>query len=373
MTSRSTLTPERSRARLGRGLASAFLLGALLPGTAHAEVPLELTWEAPSGCPQANDVRSRIRAIAGDAASGMSPLRAEGRVVRVNSGYQLTLRVYEGGAGHDRTIDSASCADLSGAAAVSLALLLRSNRGGEPAADGGQPAPTSTDAARADGTDRASRDGAAGGAATDAGGSSRSETGQARRETGPSSKASTDRSTREPRGNRSWRALLRAPLLAAEVGRLSAPGVGLGAAVGLRNARWRYVADARIFQRRSIWSSEFPDVGVSASTAALALSGCRGFGRTSWELAPCLSVGVERWQLEGKGPNVVARQESGVSFVIGAGGAAHLYLSDWLAIVGAASLGLETHRPRVMLAGLGELRQLGPLRLDFTLGLEWIF
>jgi hypothetical protein len=41
--------------------------------------------------------------------------------------------------------------------------------------------------------------------------------------------------------------------------------------------------------------------------------------------------------------------------------------------VGAVALGVETSRPRVVIDGLGDVRQLGPLKFELLLGPEFIF
>lgn len=354
------------------------LVASLAPRVARAEVPLDLSWSAPSGCPQAGDVRERIRAIAGEALRGMTRLRADGRIARLEGRYQLTLKVYEGGEARERTIESSSCADLAGAAAVSLGLLLRNGGSSAAGADTGT-------------NDRAT-DGAAGSSdetarQTEAGDSApaqprRTESSPAAdRESPSASRGGTDRASPPPGGDaarsgssaRLFRVFLRAPALASAFGRLPAPQWGFGGAVGVRYEQWRLGVDARIFAEQSLWSSPFPDIGVKVSPRAVSLSACRGFRRGTLELGPCLSLGVEQARMRGIGPHVSARHETVTSFVFGAGGAAQLYLSEWMALVGAANIGLATARPKVVIDGLGDVRQLGPIKLELLLGPEIIF
>lgn len=353
--------------KLGRLVGTALVV-VLVPAAARADVPLDLTWSAPAGCPQDRDVRERIRTIAGDALRGMTRLRADGRIARVDGRYQLTLRVYEAGAARDRTIDSTSCADLAGAAAVSLGLLLRNGGSSvsEQPAPASEPASRSRDANRAVGGDPANRSAPSAAPSVESPGASRTETPRSL------SLELADAAGRVSLA-RPFRAFLRAPLLGSVVGRLPSPAWGLGVGAGVRYRQWRVAVDARIFVEQSLWSSQFPDVGVKVSPRALSLSACRGFRRSSWELAPCLSIGAEQLLLRGTGPHVTARHESTTTFVLGAAGAAHLYFSEWVALLGTATLGLETARPRLAIAGLGDVQRLGPLRLDVSVGAEWIF
>jgi len=365
MTFRSTPSLEAPRGRGSAGRVVALALFGVLPaGSARAEVPLDLAWEAPAGCPQAEDVRAHIREIAGDALRGMSRLRAVGKITRASRRYQLTLEVDEGGATRERSIDSDSCASLAGAAAVTLGLLLRSASGetGQSLDRGRVPAGTADE-------DPATH-GDAGPAAL---GSGAPRTEPSRTGTSTELAAVHDARSSSADNVRRWHVFLRAPLLAADTGRMPSPSIGGGLGLGFEYDRWRFAADARIFRKRSLWSREFPEVGVAVSPTTLSLSACRGFRHARWELGPCLWLGLERWQLEGRGPNVVPRERTVMSFVAGAGGAAHLYLSDWLALTGGLALGVASERPRIVLDGLGEIRQLGAVKLDLTLGAEWIF
>lgn len=348
---------------------SAALLVLLSASRARAEGPLELSWQAPVGCPQAADVRERVRAIAGDSLHGMSRLRAEGRVARIDARYRLTLKVYEGGAALDRTIDSPSCADLAGAAAVTLGLLLRNESGAS------RTPPTTTDPAGTGSASSAasSSDGARG--ASEPSAASRSETAREATSSGAEAEAETDaeRDAGGAGGARRPRFLLRAPLGSLELGRLSGATWGGGAGVGLAYDHWRLTLDARIFGRRTLWSSEFSDVGVAVSPATLALAVCRGFDLSGFELSPCLAVELERAMLRGVGPNVVGRSETRTSLGFGAGTTAQFHLRDRLALVGGAMLFVESSRPRMALAGIDEVRQLGAVKLGVSLGAEWIF
>ena len=66
------------------------------PSAAQPVAGIELRWEAPPGCPRADEVRARIRRLLGPGAASVTskePLAAEGTVVATNGRYRLALRV----------------------------------------------------------------------------------------------------------------------------------------------------------------------------------------------------------------------------------------------------------------------------------------
>jgi hypothetical protein len=103
----------------------------LLPDPGFAqESPLRFHWDAPPNCPREAAVLDRIRLLS-DSASGRtkeSLLRAEGRIEALRDRFRLTLAIHYGQVNGTRVIDSTSCEDLGGAAAVALSLLVRVER-----------------------------------------------------------------------------------------------------------------------------------------------------------------------------------------------------------------------------------------------------
>ncbi|HEY3495330.1 MAG TPA: hypothetical protein VGK73_11615, partial [Polyangiaceae bacterium] len=104
------------------GVGSVCLLASFV---APAQERLELVWSAPANCPQSAVVRERLRALLGESGRHTAGLRAEGRIERTEGRYRLTLTVRDATGVRHRSIESDSCADLGGAAAVALGLLLR--------------------------------------------------------------------------------------------------------------------------------------------------------------------------------------------------------------------------------------------------------
>jgi hypothetical protein len=169
---------------------------ALLAGAAHADeknelagdepmrapdadaLPLELTWNAPTGCATADDIRREVARIA-HARPGRSLPRvsAEGRIERWGEGYRLTLHTFQNGVRGERSLLAKECRSLE--REVTLVLALSFGEGVEIVDD-----------ASADGAAPAQRTGAANAAAPT--GSPGTSTAPATTETRePSTKAST--------------------------------------------------------------------------------------------------------------------------------------------------------------------------------------
>jgi hypothetical protein len=341
---------------------------------------MDLDWEAPAGCPQAGAVRARVRALVGDSKTILH-LRAQGRVVRVDGRYRLTLSLDEGGAGGSRTIDSPSCADLAGAAAVALGLWLqRAPTSSEPSSSPSDATSGDRSANNGENGDEspagtASRDGANGAVSSaadkNAPGKDAAATSDEPKRSPPETSEAEPRA--EPASPRQWRPFVRAPAATLEAVRLPTPSLGLGADLGIRYREWRFGGGARIFRAQTLWSSQFADIGAKIQRFTVQAWTCRRSLGTRFELAPCVSVGVEHLGVSGVGPNVASRSEQATFLAFGGGGNAYFYPASWMALVGSATLSFASARPRLTIDGIDELRQLGPVVLGVGLASEWIF
>src|SRR5262245_12787646 len=129
MTFPSVRRSDRARSRQ-RSALLLLLLGALVPARAFAQSsePVDLRWTAPAECPDGDAVRARVRQLAGSTHAASNQLSAKAKVTRKDDGsYHLELAIRAGNLEGTRNIDARSCADLAGAAAVALALLLQSS------------------------------------------------------------------------------------------------------------------------------------------------------------------------------------------------------------------------------------------------------
>jgi hypothetical protein len=342
------LSLHRDRRRSGRLRCRAALAGAtwtLLARAALAQDQLDLRWDAPPDCPGEGAVRQRIRSLAGESLQAAGRLHAEGRIVRIEGRYRLTLSVRDGDVARDRTIDADSCADLAGAAAVTLGLLLRS----EPTSSASTSEPEAA-----------------------------STPSPAEPRTPLDADASPAR-TPQPEAQRSalpkrrWSAFVRAPLVLADFGRLRDESLGGGVGLGICHDEWCVSTVGHVFLGETLWSRDVPDIGVEVTRATAEIWTCRRWRANGLALAPCLTAGLDSAAARGVGPDVSARSLRSTSWVLGGGVVSHWYLADWVAVVGAVDVGIETSRPRLVIDGLGEVRQLGLVQVGLALGSEWIF
>lgn len=356
-------------------------MAGLLPARALAQGQVELAWEAPAECPQEAAVRQKLRTLAGDAWLTTEKVSAHGRIERVEGRYRLTVTVRDGEAVRERTIVSESCVDLAGAAAVTLGLLLGNGPGtsdagvvagaaGTTAAgEGSKPG----SGAEGDASARASSAGAAGAKQGAAAGKPANDA---------ASKDDDDSSTEHREGNPSdpssngarLSVVVRVPLLTLDLARLPKPSVGIGGGIGARYAGWRFVATGRILTDQTLWSETSPDVGSRVSRFSADVSTCRGFRSGSLELAPCLTLGLDHITARGTGPpNVTRHSQRSMAFLMGGAVAAHLYVTEWLAVFAGGGLAVATSNPRFVVEGLGEVAHAGPVQLSIGIGPEWIF
>ncbi len=375
--------------RLGSIAALLAVAWTWVPNPARAEPArtpsaFDLTWDAPKECPSGRDVVSRVHALAGDAFD-QSRLRAVGRVERLGGRYRLTLTLRRGDEVRERKIESASCEDLAGAAAVTLDLLLRKER---TAAAEGRPEDTGANPTDRSGDTKAGAEGAdASNTRANASAPSPSDNGEPK-SNGPSaagakaarpaaeppkSERSTAAGTDSRLRQRRWNLLLRAPFGTVDFGPLERPTVALGVGLGLRYDEWRFVLAGRIFKDEVVWSDALPNVGSNISRWEGELGVCRDWRAGRFEFGPCVNVALSSITAHGTGPHVQAESEHAQVLAIGARAEGRVYIAPWFALWTSATLAVETSRPVVSISDFGEITRLGPIGFSLALGAEWIF
>lgn len=303
----------------------------------RAQAPdlVELTWDAPVGCPHAEDVQARIRKLAASATPTATPLRAEATITR-NPGGRLKLKlvIHAGDLVGERIIEGKSCEALAGAASVNLALLVRSTEPlsaadvGEPPAPETQPKPEDREAARPNDADE--------------------------------------------RSTRTWRGLLELPLAALELGPMPAPSFGGALAVGVWLDRWRILAEGNLWLRQELTVTAPLAAGANVARIAATLRTCRTFPFGRFELAPCVHVSIQHVSARGTGAHIAARTEESTWVAPGVGVQSRYQLTPWLGLVGSVDARIEGSQPRIAIDGVGRVGQLGPVAVKIALGPEWI-
>lgn len=349
-------------------------VGMMAAPTARAE--LNLRWDAPPSCPRRGEILDRIRTLAGPSLDKSEGLSAEGKIARNNGRFSLTLVVRDGREVRKRVIAADSCSDLAGAAAITLALLLGVD---VSAAESGAVKDALNQSAPQDDAPSEGERGAA------ANGETRREQKSEREGTdrGKPSDEAVERSRVPPDSAalsgsstpRRWTLLLRAPILAADVGPLPSPSVGVGVGAGVGYESWRFLIAGHIYRGQTIHA---PDPGAAFAAGAdlerltAHLVTCRGWRSVPLEIAPCVGLAVERLAARGFGQGVSPEQQSAVWAAPSVGAVAHWYPAKSLALFAGATGYLELSRPRLVIDGLGDVRQLGPVAARISVGVEWI-
>ncbi|MFO7178970.1 MAG: hypothetical protein DIU78_009750 [Pseudomonadota bacterium] len=346
--------------------------------TDSLEDGIELSWSSPPGCPNADAVREKVRALAGNALRTMRRVRATGHVVRQAGRYRLTLTLREGGSVWRRTLDSESCTDLAGAAAVVLGLFLDRNpsearseaRPSREARSRGEAGPPNESEARNE---------------------TESTTSDPQRAANESESASAEGPTPEPREDpestsasppsrsessvdrRGWRIVIPAPVVLLDLGPLSDSQMTYGGGLGVHLGAWRLAALGRLPQRTTLRVPSLPQAEVELERFGAELWGCWGWRFGPLDLAPCITGAFDHRTARGAGRDVSGRTARSLGFALGGGAAVRLFPVEWAALTATAAARVETSRPRLVIDGLGEVARLGPAQLSFSLGSEWIF
>ena len=301
----------------------------------------------------------RIRALAGPSFDKTENLSAEGRITPANGRFYLTLLVRDGRDVRKRAIASDSCADLAGAAAITLALLLgiEVNTAGSPP----QEAPPKAGASGAGGQSGSNE--------------RRSEDRGVRSDARGEESAERDPGRTASSAPRRWNLLLRAPILVADVGPLPNPSAGAGLGVGVRYDSWRLLLTGHVYLGQTVHATDAGgEFGAGADLHRMTgqLSLCHGWRSSAFEIAPCLGLALEHVTAQGFGQGVSPESQRALWAAPSAGAVAHWYPLKSLAFFAGVTGYLELSRPRLVIEGLGEVQQLSPVAAGAVIGVEWI-
>jgi hypothetical protein len=322
---------------------------------------LTIHWDAPPRCPQQSEVRERVRKLSGSLTSLQGDLQADGTITKADDGrYHLKLVMRSGQLVGEHNIDSTSCTDLTRAAAVAIALLLRS--GEPPRADdlGGSRAPDAT-----------GDTGENGGTKPD-----RTEDHPAPEDKPPATQTPTKPEPParepEPKTRRSWNIRLRAPLAALSIGPLPKPSWGLAFAAGVSNDSWRWWLEGKKWWEQAVPANDFPGYSANVQRVTASLTGCRAQRFSIIEVAPCLVLSLERLTAAGAGQNVAPDSQHVTWFGAGVGAQGRVYITSWFSLGLSVEGEIEASRPRLYIGGVGTVTQISPAQFSVNVGPEWI-
>lgn len=323
---------------------------------AQAPDPLELTWNAPSFCPSGESIQERVRNILGGVETSGTPVRADATVSRQGKGrLRLKLVVRSGTSASERIFHGGSCEDLAGAAAVSLALVVRA---AEPlgAAERLVGAPEARDSSSS-AEPRPALENSERISAAHVGSESNSK-----RLVAPNPGGHVG-----PR-----RGILQAPLVTLGVGPFPNPSVGTALAAGLRLQRWYFLGEANAWLQQELKARNVA-AGARVDRLELGLRTCYAFPLAPFELAPCMKASVVHIWARGTGAYVEAETAESTWIAASAGAQVRLALAQWLTLVATADAQLGMARPRLSVDGLGAVGELAPAAVLINLGSEWNF
>jgi hypothetical protein len=383
------------------------LSGGLLTARALAEPAgaLTLRWQAPAGCPQQAEVKERIRALTGSTRPAATSLLAEGTITQTDgTHFHLKLITRAGGLVGERKLDASSCENLTGAAAVSVALLMRSPEplnegdltakplnGATPSASATPSSAPSTSSSSPTGTTADNAQAATAAAPATATRASAASTGagaqkgaqkQARPATKGDSENSEDpelppseiieRPIRAPAVRRA-RVLAEIPLAVMSLGPLPKPSWGVAFAGGASFESWRLLLGGSVWLRQHVVSEQSPGFGADIDRLTGTLRACRTLSDSMFEVTPCLTLSLEHISARGTGAGVTARSEQTNWLAVGGGAQGRLHLTSFLALLVGVDAQIETARPVISIDGVGTVQQLGYGAFTASLGPEWIF
>lgn len=299
---------------------------------------LDFTWTAPPQCPSKSAVQARIHELAGAAHTRAARLRADATISRnARGGLHLKLVVQSDDLIGERELDGTSCADLAGATAVNVVLLLESlqPQSTEPqASDTPTPTPTPTPSV------------------------------QAAVEAPP---ARSEEST-----PRAWRVLLRAPLASLSIGLFPEPSVGLALAAGLQVEHWQLLAVGSAQLPRTLPALAAAATGASVTRAQVGLRACRDFSLAALSFGPCAELAWHPIWARGEGRYVTPSTAKTALLAVAVGAQARWQLAPWFGLIAYLEASWYPSRPRIVIDGLGRVEPLGPVALGLSFGTEWI-
>src|ERR1700759_803366 len=126
MTSMSVrMSGRHARSPLRAVVMFVFLMAGTRIARAEDPPPFELDWRAPAGCPSSDRLRSEITRLIGPNAHPEGTTHVSGEVSAQDNGtFLVKLELEQNGRPGERTLTGATCAEVSRAAALLIALAI---------------------------------------------------------------------------------------------------------------------------------------------------------------------------------------------------------------------------------------------------------
>jgi hypothetical protein len=280
--------------------------------------PVDLRWEAPAGCPDAETIQAGIARGLPATPAPVAKMRAEVKVFQVDAEHwraELDLRGPDWTA--TRTLKGPTCAAVSDAAGLVIVLALNTDRQEREVILVPPAPPPSPVGPPAAGTPFVSL-----GATTD-------------------------------------------------VGALPAPSVGGTVAVGWRFARARLDLGASLLASRQGTVPDHPDTGATFRFASAGLRGCYLLG-DRWAAGPCIAGGVNRTSGTGFGP-ITAGEATSTAGFFAAGILGEWRLSRWVVPYLAVEGAIPLVRPQFSVKDIGPVHRASAVSFRGVAGLELRF
>lgn len=317
---------------------------------AQADVPVDLSWEAPEGCSQQVEVEQQIRMLVGTLgeAHQVSRLRVTGSIEPFNERYRLTLVIERKSTHGTRVIESDDCQSLGKAAAVVLGLLVR-------------------------------REISSGRELTESDISGQPELSK------PPEAAKPIAAPRQPEippqpppvaRLRSWRAIVQGPKVSVDLWTLPRASIGVGLGAGIAHGAWRAFVTGGLWKSQSSTFSGFQPFQADFHRWSLESWLCRGARLNPFEIAPCALLAFDDVTARASGGGRVPRARSAAWLSVGGGISGYWHIDHNLSLVISGSGRIMTIRPQFLVEGFAgeDLAHKVPLgTFVSSLGFEWIF
>jgi hypothetical protein len=268
-------------------------------------------------------------------------MHVSGVVVSKEGRFELTLLITEGESTGQRVISSDDCHNLDRAAAVVLGLLIRQRQGL---------------------------------AANDSNRDTHNEpvtpTNQTAQDSAP---APPKTATKTPNP---WRPFLRVPNLVADFWTLPKVNVGIGLAIGLYHAPWRWSLSGTLWQSQSKDSANSLSYRTRFRHQSIEAWTCRGWSSSNFEVTPCVLLALDHVSARASGNQLNSETQGALPISVGTGALGYWHLGHSASLVLGATGRVMTSRPEFVVEGLVGTERVYRLPLGTvvaTAACEWVF